>query len=213
MARRRSIFRRRAARRAAHRGKRCGCLSLPWPADCCSPRLRVASADPVGPEAVSRHLHRRMEGHHGRRLDARAEDVSARHLHLFVGELRRAACFAWRCPTRSAQTSTFSIVDGRVVPHAISRGIGRKRAAHRPQVRLATQARHRRRQGSARSISSCPTAPRTPMSLQIASMRNLATGALAEQVWLVDSDKLKEYELHPRRHRAASKPSSASSTP
>ena len=33
------------------------------------------------------------------------------------------------------------------------------------------------------------------MSLQIASLRALATGDLVASVWLVDSDKLKEYEL------------------
>ena len=33
------------------------------------------------------------------------------------------------------------------------------------------------------------------MSLQIASLRSLATGKLQGTVWLVDGDKLKEYEL------------------
>ena len=34
------------------------------------------------------------------------------------------------------------------------------------------------------------------MSLQIASLRNLASGNLKGTVWMIDATKLKEYELH-----------------
>ena len=41
------------------------------------------------------------------------------------------------------------------------------------------------------------------MSLQIAILRNLASRQRCKTtVWMIDADKLKEYELQPRRHRA-----------
>ena len=46
MAQRIGVFRRRAARRAAHRGKRCGCLSVSWSCWCWSPAA-PRRADPI----------------------------------------------------------------------------------------------------------------------------------------------------------------------
>ena len=41
-----------------------------------------------------------------------------------------------------------------------------------------------------------PEGAQDAMSLQIASLRNLASGQLAGSVWMIDATKLKEYELH-----------------
>ena len=41
-----------------------------------------------------------------------------------------------------------------------------------------------------------PDGAQDAMSMQIASMRDLASGALKGTVWMIDSTKLKDYELH-----------------
>ena len=41
-----------------------------------------------------------------------------------------------------------------------------------------------------------PDGAQDAMSLQIASLRNLASGNLKGTVWMIDANKLKEYELH-----------------
>jgi hypothetical protein len=91
------------------------------------------------------------------------------------------------------QTSTFRIVDGRVVPMSF-RGSDEK---ERP-TDLTFDWQRKRVTGIAKGHSvdlELPDGAQDPMSLQIASLRSLATSNLQSSVHLVDSDKLKDYEL------------------
>jgi hypothetical protein len=91
------------------------------------------------------------------------------------------------------QTSTFRIVDGRVIPQ-VFRGSDEK---ERP-TDLTFDWQNKRVTGKAKGHSvdlQLPEGAQDPMSLQIASLRGLATNALQGTVHLVDSDKLKTYEL------------------
>lgn len=91
------------------------------------------------------------------------------------------------------QTSTFRIVDGRVVPMTF-RGSDEK---ERP-TDLTFDWQRKRVTGTAKGHAvdlELPDGAQDPMSLQIASLRSLATSNLQGAVHLVDSDKLKDYEL------------------
>jgi hypothetical protein len=91
------------------------------------------------------------------------------------------------------QVSTFRIVDGHVVPMSF-RGSDEK---ERP-TNLAFDWQRRRVTGTAKGHAvdlELPDGAQDPMSLQIASLRSLATSDLQGTVHLVDSDKLKDYEL------------------
>jgi hypothetical protein len=90
------------------------------------------------------------------------------------------------------QASTFRVVDGRVVPVAFT-GTDEK---ERP-INLAFDWQHKRLTGVAKGHGvdlELPDGALDPMSLQIASMRDLAASKLKDKGWLVDSDKLKEFE-------------------
>jgi len=91
------------------------------------------------------------------------------------------------------QASTFRIVDGRVVPISF-RGSDEK---ERP-TDLDFDWQRKRVTGTAKGHAvdlELPDGAQDPMSLQIASLRSLASSSLQNTVHLVDSDKLKEYEL------------------
>ncbi|HET7810035.1 MAG TPA: DUF3108 domain-containing protein [Steroidobacteraceae bacterium] len=91
------------------------------------------------------------------------------------------------------QTSTFRVVDGKVIPQAFN-GMDDK---ERP-TGLVFDWTRRRVTGTAKGHAvdlELPDGAQDPMSLQIASLRALANGALQDRVWLIDTDKLKEYEL------------------
>jgi hypothetical protein len=101
--------------------------------------------------------------------------------------------FRMALPDALLQASTFRITDGRVVPVSF-RGSDEK---ERP-VELKFDWNARRVTGQAKGHPvdlELHEGSQDPMSLQIASLRALASGKLLESVWLVDSDKLKEYEL------------------
>jgi hypothetical protein len=92
------------------------------------------------------------------------------------------------------QASTFRLVEGRVVPVTFT-GTDEK---ERP-INLSFDWQRKRVTGVAKGHAvdlELPEGAQDPMSLQIASLRNLASANLGDHVWLVDSDKLKEYELH-----------------
>jgi hypothetical protein len=92
------------------------------------------------------------------------------------------------------QASTFRVTDGRVVPIAF-RGSDEKERA----TELTFDWQRKRVTGTAKGHEvdlELPDGALDPMSLQIASLRNLATGKLQTTVHLVDSDQVKEYELH-----------------
>lgn len=96
-------------------------------------------------------------------------------------------------PDSLLQSSTFRITDGRVVPVSF-RGSDEK---ERP-IDLKFDWNGKRVTGQAKGHPvdlELHEGAQDPMSLQIASLRALASGNLVDNVWLVDSDKLKEYEL------------------
>ena len=102
--------------------------------------------------------------------------------------------FRMAFPDSLTQISTFRLTDGQVVPLEF-RGSDEKERPDRSQVRLAGEARHRHGEGAAVDLE-IPATAQDPMSLQIASLRNLAKGNLQSTVALVDGDgKLKDYEL------------------
>jgi len=101
--------------------------------------------------------------------------------------------FRMALPDSLLQSSTFRMIDGRVVPISF-RGSDEK---ERP-VELNFDWSRKRVTGQAKGHPvdlELHQGSQDPMSLQIASLRALAAGNLVESVWLVDSDKLKEYEL------------------
>ena len=92
------------------------------------------------------------------------------------------------------QSSTFRIVDGRVIPISF-RGSDEK---ERP-TDLAFDWQRKRVTGTAKGHAvdlELPEAAQDPMSLQIASLRGLANASMQTNVHLVDSDEVKAYELH-----------------
>ena len=93
-----------------------------------------------------------------------------------------------------SQTSTFKITDGRVVP-MLFQGSDEK---ERP-INLTFDWEKKRVTGVAKERAvdlELPDGAQDAMSLQIASLRNLASGDLKGTVWMIDATKLKEYELH-----------------
>lgn len=102
--------------------------------------------------------------------------------------------FRMALPDSLSQTSTFRIVDGNVVPQRF-RGTDEK---ERP-VDLRFDWKSKRVTGTAKGSpvdTELPADAQDPMSLQIASLRNLRERKLHDTVWLVDGDgKVKEYQL------------------
>jgi hypothetical protein len=102
--------------------------------------------------------------------------------------------FRMALPDSLTQSSTFKLVDGRVVPLNF-RGSDEK---ERP-IDLTFDWQSKRVTGTAKEHPvdlEVPADAQDPMSLQIASLRGLAKGTIDDSVSLVDGDgKLKEYEL------------------
>jgi hypothetical protein len=102
--------------------------------------------------------------------------------------------FRMAFPDALSQTSTFRIVDGRVEP-MLFQGSDEK---ERP-INLTFDWQKKRVTGVAKEKPvdlELPEGAQDAMSLQIASLRNLASGNLKGTVWMIDATKLKEYELH-----------------
>lgn len=102
--------------------------------------------------------------------------------------------FRMAFPDALSQTSTFRITGGQVVPMTF-KGSDEK---ERP-IDLAFDWQKKRVTGVAKDKTvdlELPEGAQDAMSLQIASLRNLASGNLAGTVWMIDATKLKEYELH-----------------
>jgi hypothetical protein len=101
--------------------------------------------------------------------------------------------FRMAFPDALTQISTFRISDGRVVPSTFE-GMDEK---DRP-IKLNFDWENKRVTGVAKEKPvdlALPDGTQDAMSLQIASLRNLASGALKGTVWMIDANKLKEYEL------------------
>jgi Protein of unknown function (DUF3108) len=101
--------------------------------------------------------------------------------------------FRMAFPDALTQISTFKMIDGRVVPLKFT-GVDEK---DRP-IDLTFDWTKKRVTGTAKERSvdlELPDGTQDAMSLQIASLRNLAGGKLQGTVWMIDATKLKEYEL------------------
>jgi len=102
--------------------------------------------------------------------------------------------FRMALPDSLTQASTFKLVDGRVVPLNF-RGSDEK---ERP-IDLTFDWQAKKGTGTAKEHAidlAIPDDAQDPMSLQIASLRNLAKGTITPTVSMVDGDgKLKDYEL------------------
>jgi hypothetical protein len=102
--------------------------------------------------------------------------------------------FRMALPDSLTQASTFRLSEGHVVPLEY-RGSDEK---ERP-IDLKFDWQAKRVRGTAKDSAvdlEIPATAQDPMSLQIASLRNLAKGTLQNSVALVDGDgKLKDYEL------------------
>jgi hypothetical protein len=101
--------------------------------------------------------------------------------------------FRMALPDAISQASTFKVVDGHVRPQSF-RGSDEKER----EIDLTFDWERRRVTGVAKGGKvDLEVQPETqdPMSLQIASVRNLAANRLQNTVWMIDGDKLKEYEL------------------
>jgi hypothetical protein len=102
--------------------------------------------------------------------------------------------FRMAFPDALTQVSTFRITDGNVVPMTF-RGSDEK---ERP-IDLTFDWQKKRVTGTAKERAvdlELPEGAQDAMSLQIASLRSLASGKLQGTVWMIDATKLKQYELH-----------------
>jgi hypothetical protein len=97
-------------------------------------------------------------------------------------------------PDALMQTSTFRVTDGKVVPLTF----GGNDEKQRP-IDLVFDWAKLKVTGTAKDHAvdlALPADAQDPMSLQIASLRDLAAGKLKPTAWMVDTDKLKDYEMH-----------------
>jgi hypothetical protein len=101
--------------------------------------------------------------------------------------------FRMAFPDALTQISTFRVTDGRVIPLTF-RGTDEK---DRP-IELDFDWQKMRVTGVAKERDvdlELPEGTQDAMSLQIASLRSLASGDLERTVWMIDANKLKQYEL------------------
>ena len=134
-----------------------------------------------------------MEGHDRRHLTLELKRSGGDAYHYTSSSVPRGM-FRMALPDAITQATTFRIINGRVVPSEF-RGSDEK---ERP-VELIFDWDRKRVTGVARDQNvdlELHEGTQDPMSLQIASLRNLATGTLQTTVRLVDADKIKEYELN-----------------
>jgi hypothetical protein len=119
---------------------------------------------------------------------------SADDIYTYSSVNSARGLFRMAFPDALTQVSTFRIVDGHVMPLTF-RGSDEK---ERP-INLTFDWQKKRVTGVAKDRDvdlELPDGAQDAMSLQIASLRNLASGNLKGTVWMIDSTKLKEYELH-----------------
>jgi hypothetical protein len=101
--------------------------------------------------------------------------------------------FRMAFPDALTQTSTFRITDGKIVPVSF----GGSDEKQRP-IDLTFDWKNSKVTGTAKEHVVDLTVPadaQDPMSLQISSLRDLAAGKLKPMAWMVDMDKLKDYEM------------------
>jgi hypothetical protein len=101
--------------------------------------------------------------------------------------------FRMAFPDALSQTSTFRVTDGKVVPLTF-RGADEKQR----EINLAFDWTNLKVTGVAKEHAvdlALPADAHDPMSLQIATLRDLAAGSIKPTVWMIDGDKIKDYEM------------------
>lgn len=101
--------------------------------------------------------------------------------------------FKMAFPDALSQTSTFRVTDGKVVPLTF-RGADEKQR----EIDLTFDWTNLKVTGVAKEHAvdlALPADAHDPMSLQIATLRDLAKGSISPTVWMIDGDKLKDYEM------------------
>jgi hypothetical protein len=152
----------------------------------------AASADPIDLKPFRATYNAEWKG-----MTAASSVVELRHsgpdTYTYSSVNSARGVFRMAFPDALTQISTFKIVDGRVIP-ATFEGMDEK---DRP-IRLDFDWQKKRVTGVAKEKAvdlELPEGAQDAMSLQIASLRNLASGNLRGTVWMIDANKLKEYEL------------------
>ena len=174
---------------------------------------RGAQADPVDLKPFRATYTIEWKGMTAGSADPRAQALRVRMPTTIRSRATsRAACSAWRCPIPSRRPARSASSTGASCRPAF-RGSDEKERPVELDLRLGTQARHGRGQGTSRRPGAARRHAGSACRCRSPSLRSLATGKLQDTVRLVDGDKLKDYELQPRRQRRRSRPRSASSTP
>jgi hypothetical protein len=152
----------------------------------------VASADPVDLKPFRATYSAEWKG-----MTAASSTVELRNAgpdtYTYSSVNTARGVFRMAFPDALTQISTFRINDGRVVPTTFE-GMDEK---DRP-IKLSFDWQNKRVTGVAKEKPvdlELPDGTQDAMSLQIASLRNLASGNLRGSVWMIDANKLKEYEL------------------
>jgi hypothetical protein len=152
----------------------------------------AANADPIDLKPFRATYNAEWKG-----MTAASSVVELRHsgpdTYTYSSVNSARGVFRMAFPDALTQISTFKIVDGRVIP-ATFEGMDEK---DRP-IRLDFDWQKKRVTGVAKEKAvdlELPEGAQDAMSLQIASLRNLASGNLRGTVWMIDANKLKEYEL------------------
>lgn len=153
----------------------------------------IASADPVDLKPFRATYVIQWKGITAGNLTLELKRSGADAYHYTSASVPRGM-FRMALPDSISQATTFRIINGLVVPSEF-RGSDEK---ERP-VELIFDWERKRVTGVARGQNvdlELPEGTQDPLSLQLASLRNLATGTLQTTVRLVDADKIKDYELN-----------------
>ncbi|HEU4778780.1 MAG TPA: DUF3108 domain-containing protein [Steroidobacteraceae bacterium] len=152
----------------------------------------AANADPIDLKPFSANYIAEWKG-----VTAASSTVelvrSANDTYTYSSVNKARGLFRMAFPDALTQISTFRVTEGRVIPLTF-RGTDEK---ERP-INLTFDWEKKRVSGVAKDRDvdlELPEGAQDAMSLQIASLRNLASGNLKGTVWMIDANKLKEYEL------------------
>jgi hypothetical protein len=153
----------------------------------------AASADPIDLKPFRATYIAEWKG-----MTAATSTVELRHsgpdTYTYSSVNAARGVFRMAFPDALSQISTFKVTDGQVVPMTFQGSDEKERP-----INLTFDWAKKRVTGIAKERAvdlELPDGAQDAMSLQIASLRNLESGALKGTVWMIDATKLKEYELH-----------------
>lgn len=153
----------------------------------------LAQADPIDLKPFKATYSAEWKG-----MTAGASTLELRHagtdLYTYSSVNTARGMFRLAFPDALTQVSSFRLHDGRIQPLNF-RGADDKQ---RP-IDLKFDWQAQRVTGVAKGHDvdlALPDGAQDPMSLQIASLRSLSVGQVSPTVWMIDGDKLKEYELN-----------------